>query len=163
MTVLAARVVETLTVRGLSLATAESLTGGLIGATITAVPGASAVYVGGVVAYQTRLKEDLLEVPAATIATHTVVSEPVARAMAVGLSRSTGADWCLAVTGVAGPTGQDGHEPGEVWIGVVGPTIGTHPPVELMERYDLTGDRSAVREQTVDASFRVLLRALSPV
>ena len=163
MTVSAERVVETLRERGLSLTTAESLTGGLIGATVTTVPGASQVYLGGVVAYDSRLKESLLGVPDELIETHTVVSEPVARAMALGLAQRTDADWTVAVTGVAGPTGQEGHAPGEVWIAVVGPQVGQLPRFELAERYDFEGDRASVREQTVDASFTMLLRVLSPV
>ncbi|MFV0408013.1 MAG: CinA family protein [Propioniciclava sp.] len=163
MTELAERVVETLRERGISLATAESLTGGMIGARITQVPGASEVFVGGVIAYATRLKESLLGVPDELIDIHTVVSEAVARAMAVGLSSRTGADWSVAVTGVAGPGEQSGHAPGEVWIAVVGPVIGNLPPFELVERYDFEGDRAAVRTQTVDAALAMLLRVLSPV
>lgn len=163
MSQLAHRVVETLTERGLTLATAESLTGGLIGATITEVPGASAVYPGGVVAYHASLKGQLLGVPDELIRRHTVVSEPVARAMGIGVSRRTGADWCVAVTGVAGPAGQDGHAPGEVWIAVIGPAIGHLSPFELVERYDFSGDRATIRQQTVDAALSMLLRVLSPV
>lgn len=163
MTPTAEQVVATLRERGLSLATAESLTGGLIGATITSVPGASQVFVGGVIAYESRLKTELLGVPRETIQTYSVVSEDVARAMARGLAERSGADWCVAVTGVAGPAGQDGHDPGEVWIAVVGPQVGQLPVFELVERYDFSGDRASVRTQTVDASFAMLLRVLSPV
>ena len=163
MTELAARVVSTLVDRGVTVATAETLTGGLIGATITNVPGASQVFLGGVIAYDSRIKTELLGVPAALIARYTVVSEDVARSMAAGLQDATGADWCISVTGVAGPTGQEGHPPGEVWVCVQGPRIGSGESFQIAERYDFEGDRDAVRRQTVDAAFAMLLRVLSPV
>lgn len=159
----AAIVVRTLTQRSVSLATAESLTGGLLGATITAVPGASKVYLGGTVAYQSRMKVDLLDVPAETIRAHTVVSEEVVIAMAVGLQERTDADWVIAVTGVAGPDPQDGHQPGEVWICILGPRIASFPQFQQTEQFWFEGDREAVREQTVAAAFRMLLRVVSPV
>lgn len=163
MSELAERVIRTLRGRTLSLGVAESLTGGLIGATLTAVPGASAVYVGGVVAYATRTKTDLLGVEREVIERSTVVSEDVAIGMAVGLQRRTNADWVIAVTGVAGPDGQDGHAPGEVWICVTGPRIPHMPASRQVERLDFEGDREAVRAQTVDMAFRMLLRMVSPV
>ena len=163
MNELAAKVITTLRDRSVNLAVAESLTGGLIGATLTTVPGASQVYLGGVVSYATRLKTTLLDVPAETIADHTVVSEDVVLGMAVGLQRRTDADWVIAVTGVAGPDSQDGHEPGEVWICVLGPRIASMPQSRQVQRFDFTGDRDAVREQTVDAACRMLLRVVSPV
>ena len=163
MNELAAKVITTLRDRSVNLAVAESLTGGLIGATLTTVPGASQVYLGGVVSYATRLKTTLLDVPAETIADHTVVSEDVVLGMAVGLQCRTDADWVIAVTGVAGPDSQDGHEPGEVWICVLGPRIASMPQSRQVQRFDFTGDRDAVREQTVDAACRMLLRVVSPV
>jgi len=159
----AATVVRTFTQRSISLATAESLTGGLLGATITQVPGASKVYLGGAVAYHTRLKTDLLDVPRAIIRQHTVVSEEVAIAMAVGLQERTHADWVIATTGVAGPDPQDGHEPGEVWVCVLGPRISSLPQFRQVQRFDFAGDRVAVREQTVESSLQMLLRVVSPV
>lgn len=163
MSELAAKVIKTLKDRTLSLAVAESLTGGLIGATLTTVPGASAVYAGGVVAYASRLKTDLLGVPTALIRERTVVSEDVALAMAIGLQERTDADWVISVTGVAGPDPQEGHEPGEVWICVAGPRIPSLPQFRQTERFHFEGDREAIRSATVDAAFTMLLRVVSPV
>lgn len=159
---LATRVVATMADRDLTLATAESLTGGLLGATITEVPGASRVYLGGGIAYATSLKEAMLGVDRLDIAAFSVISAQVASEMAAGIADLTGADWSVAVTGVAGPDPQEGHAPGEVWICVQGPRIGTLPaPVQTL-RFDFTGDRRAVREATVDAALSMLLRILSP-
>ena len=163
MNELAAKVIRTLGQRTLHLAVAESITGGLIGATLTTVPGASKVYLGGVVSYATRLKSQLLGVPVDTIAAHTVVSEEVAIEMAVGLQERTNADWVIAVTGVAGPDPPEGHDPGEVWICVLGPRIASLPQFQQTERFQFEGEREAVRAQTVDAAFTMLLRVVSPV
>lgn len=162
MSELAATVVRTLTQRSLSLATAESLTGGLLGATVTSVPGASKVFLGSVVAYDSRMKPRLLDIPKDLIATHTVVSQEVAFAMAMGVKRLTDADWVIAVTGVAGPDPQEGHEPGEVWVCVLGPRVASHPPLMLAEQFFFTGDREAIRTATVEAAFAMLLRVVSP-
>lgn len=152
---LAVAVVHALVARSQTLATAESLTGGLIGATVTAVPGASAVYLGGVITYATDLKARLGGVPSDLLAAHGPVSAHTAAAMAAGATRLTGADWALAATGVAGPDPQDGHAPGEVWLGLAAPTgeVGTR-------RYDFGGDRTAVREATVRAALTLLADAL---
>lgn len=163
MSELAATVVRTLTQRTLSLATAESLTGGLLGATVTAVPGASKVYLGGVVAYASAMKRVLLDVPDEDIVRHTVVSEEVALSMAIGLQNLTHADYVIAVTGVAGPDAQDGHEPGEVWIAVLGPRVASFPQFQQVERFEFPGDRETIRRETVEQSFRMLLRVVSPV
>ena len=148
--------VAALAARGQSLATAESLTGGLLGAAITAVPGASAVYLGGVVAYTTAMKHRLAGVDAAVLATVGPVAEATAIALASGVKSVTGADWAVATTGVAGPEPQDGHEPGEVWVGLDGPS----GPAMAM-RYDFAGDRCAVREATVRAALEMLEGAVS--
>lgn len=104
---------------GATLATAESLTGGLLGAAVTAVPGASRVYRGGVIAYATDLKHQLLGVDAALLQRVGAVDALVAAAMAEGVRRRLGADCGLATTGVAGPDSQDGKPPGTVWVGIV--------------------------------------------
>ena len=163
MSELAETVVRTLSQRTLSLATAESLTGGLIGATITDVPGASKVYLGGIVAYASNMKHVLLDVPDEEIVSHTVVSEEVALSMAIGLQNITHADYVVAVTGVAGPEPQAGHAPGEVWIAVLGPRVASFPQFQQAERFEFEGDREAVRRETVEQSFRMLLRVVSPV
>lgn len=157
------RVLKTLTERDLTLATAESLTGGLLGATITQVPGASKVYLGGAVAYTTPVKESLLGVDRKEIDAFSVVSPQVASGMASGIHDSTRADWCVAVTGVAGPDPSEGHDPGEVWICVRGPQIGALPAAVHTQQFQFEGDRRAVREATVEAALSMLLRILSPV
>ena len=105
---LAARVLALLQERGETVATAESLTGGRLAAALTGVPGASKSYVGGVVAYATSVKQDLLGVPAALVERYGVISAECALAMARGAAGVTGAAWGIGTTGVAGPDGQDG-------------------------------------------------------
>ena len=137
----AARVLELLERQGATLATAESLTGGRVAAALTAIPGASACFVGGVVAYATAVKESVLGVPGALIAEHGVVSSECARAMASGARDLTGATYAVSTTGVAGPGEQDGVRAGTVYVAVAGPESPTAVALEL------TGDRSAVQEQ----------------
>jgi len=151
----AASVVAALAARGQTLATAESLTGGLIGATITAVPGASVAYRGGVVAYATDLKHTLAGVPQDVLDACGPVSGQTALALARGVRDVAGADWGIAVTGVAGPDPQDGHAPGEVWVAVAGPD----GPAQAV-RHDVEGDRDAVRRATVRAALGLLAAAL---
>ena len=119
--VAAAAAVAALREEGLTVATAESLTGGLIGAALTSVPGSSAAYRGGVVAYATDLKHGLLGVDAGLLGRVGAVHPDVARAMAEGVRQRLGADYGVAVTGVAGPDPQDGAPPGTVWLGLAGP------------------------------------------
>ncbi len=108
--------------RGQTLATAESCTGGMIGRMITDVPGASAYYLGGVVAYANEIKTAFLAVPAEMLAAHGAVSEAVAEAMARGCRERFASDWAVSVTGIAGPDGGTEDKPvGLVYIGVAGP------------------------------------------
>ncbi|MFG1854750.1 CinA family nicotinamide mononucleotide deamidase-related protein [Actinomadura geliboluensis] len=107
--------------RGATVAAAESLTGGLIGAELTAMPGSSATFAGGMVTYATETKHRLLGVPAELLAEHGAVHPDVAAAMAAGVRDALGATYGVAVTGVAGPEPQDGHPVGTVYIGVAGP------------------------------------------
>ncbi|MBM5820114.1 MAG: competence/damage-inducible protein A [Cyanobacteria bacterium K_DeepCast_150m_m2_101] len=119
---LASVVLEQLRRRGQTLAVAESCTGGGLGAALAAVPGASDVFLGGVIAYANSVKQGLLAVPAELLASHGAVSDPVAQAMAEGARRATGADWALAITGVAGPGGGSREKPvGLVHLAVAGP------------------------------------------
>jgi nicotinamide-nucleotide amidase len=113
--------VRLLAAAGSTLAVAESLTGGTVAAAVVAVPGASAVLRGGVVAYATDLKARLLDVPAALLAEHGAVHPDVAVAMAAGVRARLGATWGVATTGVAGPDPQDGRPPGEYHVAVAGP------------------------------------------
>lgn len=115
-------VLEHLARRGLTLATAESCTGGAIAARLTTVPGASRAFAGGVVAYSNVVKRDLLGVPEALLAEHGAVSEPVVRAMAEGARHRLGVDVGVAATGVAGPGGGTPDKPvGTVWVAVATP------------------------------------------
>jgi nicotinamide-nucleotide amidase len=119
---LAAVVLQQLRQRGETLAVAESCTGGGIGAALAAVPGASDVFLGGVIAYANTVKQGLLQVPAATLERNGAISDPVALAMAEGVRQATGAHWGVAVTGIAGPGGGSPDKPvGLVHIGLSGP------------------------------------------
>ena len=119
---LASVVLEELRRRGETLAVAESCTGGGLGASLAAVPGASDVFLGGVIAYANAVKQALLGVPAALLESHGAVSDPVATAMAEGARRATGATWAIAVTGIAGPGGGSVEKPvGLVHVAIAGP------------------------------------------
>ncbi len=119
---LAEVVLQQLRLRGQTVAVAESCTGGGLGAALAAVPGASDVFLGGVIAYANGVKQGLLGVPAELLQAHGAVSDPVAQAMAEGARRATGADWGLAITGVAGPGGGSDEKPvGLVHLAIAGP------------------------------------------
>ena len=135
---------------GRTLATAESLTGGLLGATITAVPGSSTVYLGGVVSYATRIKQEILAVPDDVIDTHGVVSRECAVAMAHGVRRLLGADRGMSTTGVAGPGEQDGVAAGTVWIAVAGPNG------VVAQMLQIRGSRDEVRIRTCRQALTLL-------
>jgi nicotinamide-nucleotide amidase len=151
---LAGVVLARLGARGWRLATAESCTGGLVGAAITAVPGSSAAYVGGVVSYSDALKQRLLGVPEAVLAAHGAVSREAAEAMAAG-ARALGAECALAVTGIAGPAGGSEDKPaGTVHLAVATPRGGRHT------RHRFPGDRAMVREITVNFALDLLRRVL---
>jgi nicotinamide-nucleotide amidase len=139
--------------RGLTLATAESCTGGLIAAALTAIPGSSAVVTRGYVTYSNEAKQEMLGVPADVLAHLGAVSEAVARAMAEGALRASGADLALSCTGIAGPGGATPGKPvGLVFIGAA--RRGAEPHVL---RRVFPGDRAAVRAATV-AEALVLAR-----
>lgn len=152
----AVEAIRRLTELGQRLATAESLTGGLVAAALTDVPGASAAFVGGVVAYQVDQKVTLAGVAADLLAAHGPVSAHTAAALAQGVCQITGADWGLATTGVAGPEPHDGEPPGVVWIAVAGPLVDPE-----IVRYHFSGDRTEVRTATVDAALSLLAGAVS--
>lgn len=154
---------RTLAKRGLTLATSESLTGGLLGATITAVPGASQYYLGGVVVYATEQKARIGGVNPSVLKSHGVISEQTAVEMVMGVQRLTGADYALAASGVAGPAPQEGHPPGVVWIAVAGPRVGALRPSPVALRFEFEGDRGPVREQTVAAALQMLRDLLDPM
>jgi nicotinamide-nucleotide amidase len=152
---LAAVVLAQLRSRGSRLAVAESCTGGLLGGRITDVAGASDVFIGGVVAYDNRVKSDLLGVPEALIAEHGAVSAAVAHAMAEGVASSLGADVTVSVTGIAGPLGGSDEKPvGTVWFGFsVGGRTDTSKSV-------FGGTRSEIRERAVQGALLGLWQRL---
>ena len=141
---LARRLVVDGTAKGYTVAIAESLTGGLLAAAITSVPGASAVLRGSVTAYATDIKASVLGVDADLLAREGAVHAEVARQMAAGVRRLLGATIGLAATGVAGPTEQDGKPVGLVYIGYAAPDS-----APIAEELRLSGDRAAIRAQTV--------------
>lgn len=158
MTDTAARLVMEFTRRSVTLAVCESITGGAIGAAITSVPGASAVFRGGLITYARDLKSSLAKVDPKLIADEGVVNELTAFQMALGARLACHADWAVATTGVAGPTTTDGAEVGTVWFAVVGPSMGMSNPPVYTERRQFEGDRQAIREQAVEHALAMLLR-----
>ncbi len=148
--------VRQFTARGLTIATAESCTGGLIGERLTSVPGASAVYVGGFVTYTNRMKQDLLGVKSATIETYTEVSADTAAEMAVGTRMRTGVDIAISTTGYAGPGGGTDDNPvGTVYIG-----IATKETMRTVRLYYPLKSRAYIREA---AASRALREALATI
>ncbi|MEV0681308.1 CinA family protein [Actinosynnema sp. NPDC050436] len=152
--VTAAEVVARLRARGETVATAESLTAGLVAVEITTVPGASAVLRGGLVVYATELKTSLAGVEAALLAAHGAVHPEVARQLAEGARARCGATWGLGLTGVAGPDPQDGVAPGTVHIGLSGPSG------SIVRTITVGGDRSAVRHAAAASALDLLLDRL---
>ena len=153
---LAALVLDEARARGLQLAVAESCTGGLLGGRLTDIPGSSEVFVGGVIAYADVVKSELLEVPPALIAEHGAVSEPVARAMALGAARRVGVEAAVSITGIAGPGGGSPAKPvGTVWIGCV------VADVAETRRILFAGSRPEIRARAVQAALFLLHRRLA--
>ncbi|MFJ8077437.1 CinA family protein [Streptomyces sp. NPDC096176] len=151
----AAKVLALLAERGRTLAVAESLTGGLVAAELTAVPGASNSFRGSVTAYATTLKRDVLGVDATLLAECGAVDPRVASQMAAGVRELMGADWGVATTGVAGPEAQDGQPVGTVFVAVAGPG-GTGKVAALR----LNGDRGEIRRESVRSVLELLREEL---
>jgi PncC family amidohydrolase len=147
---LAEPIVTLLTGRGQTVAVAESLTGGLLAASLVEVPGASVVFRGGIVAYATDLKSALLDVPASLLERYGAVHPDVASAMAEGVRRRLGATFGVATTGVAGPDPADGQPVGTVDIAVSG-QLNT-----VRRRLALAGGRRSIRDQAVLQSLLLL-------
>jgi len=141
--------------RGLTLATAESCTGGLIAAALTAIPGSSAVVTRGFVTYSNEAKRDMLGVPWGVLEGYGAVSESVARRMAGGALAASGADVAVSCTGIAGPGGATPGKP----VGLVHLGVAARSGAVLTLRRVFPGDRTAVRAATVDAAFG-LVRAV---
>lgn len=146
---LAAALLAEIGARRATLATAESLTGGLLGAALTSVPGSSAGYRGGVVAYATDLKSRLCAVDPALLVAVGPVHRDVATAMAAGVAARLGATYGVATTGVAGPGPQDGHPAGTVFVAVAGPSGAS------VRALALDGSRHAIRVRTVRAALEL--------
>ncbi|MFC6951544.1 nicotinamide-nucleotide amidohydrolase family protein [Halorubellus litoreus] len=157
------RVGTALRERDATVAVAESCTGGLVGARVTAVPGASDYFEQGVVAYAYGAKEQRLGVSREALDEHGAVSAPVAREMAQGVRDTADATWGVATTGVAGPSGGTPETPvGTVYVGVAyAAPWGSGESFATADRYQFDGDRTTVRERTVDAALDALLDAVT--
>ena len=152
----AADVLQRLRAANLTLCTAESCTGGLLGKLLTDVPGASSVYVGGVISYTNEVKHRLLGVSRQTLERHTAVSAETAGEMARGARAQLGADVAVSVTGLAGPDGDGTGRPvGLVYIAL------DRAAGCLVQELHLTGDRAAIREQAAQAIFALIMETLS--
>ena len=149
--------IPTLTARRLTLATAESCTGGLIAKRITHVPGAAAVYLGRVVSYANEVKIGLLGVSPDTLIAHGAVSSAVAAQMARGVRLATGADAAVSTTGIAGPGGGTPAKPvGTVWVGISTADGETTHLLQL----DPAADRATIREEAASRALTLLLEAI---
>jgi len=160
VSMLVAQLADALLARRWRLACAESCTGGLIAAACTERAGSSEWFERGVVSYSNEAKVALLGVPASLIAAHGAVSEAVARAMAEGIARSSGADLAVSVTGIAGPSGGTPAKPvGTVWFGFALRRDGI---VEVQaEHHRFDGDRAQVRRASVRHALQGLLQRLA--
>lgn len=152
---LADEIIETCAAPGVRLATAESCTGGLIGACLTEIPGSSLVVDRGFITYSNQSKCDLLGVPAAVIETHGAVSAETAEAMARGARKRARVDLAIAVTGIAGPGGGSEVKP----VGLVHLALSTETRLEAV-REVFPGDRQAVRGATLERALRMILAAI---
>jgi nicotinamide-nucleotide amidase len=159
----ATELVRLLTVRGETLAVAESLTGGLVAAEITGVPGASKVFRGSVTAYATELKHRLLGVDATLLAQRGAVDPQVAAEMAAGVRKTLGADWGIATTGVAGPDPQDGQPVGTVFVAVDGPFEAQADAARggKTAALRLNGGRAEIRMESVQSVLALLLEQIA--
>jgi len=138
-----------------SIGVAESCTGGMLGARLTAVPGSSDIVRGGVIAYDDAVKQSLLGVSPNLLGEHGSVSEPVVRAMASGIRAALGVDAALAITGIAGPGGGSEDKPvGTVWIALdIGGDV-------QARRFAMVGDRAEIRHRSAQAALEMLRRRL---
>lgn len=156
LTDLAKNVLAAARTAGKRIATAESCTGGLIGGCLTAVPGSSSVFEGGVITYSDESKVTLLGVPRDALADHGAVSDIVAAAMAEGALAACGADVAVAVTGIAGPDGGTKGKP----VGLVYMALAATGQDALVKRYVFAGARTDIRRAAVGAALELLLGAL---
>ncbi len=155
---LATRLAERCTALGLTVATVESCTGGLVGHTITEVPGSSAYYVGGFVTYSDALKFRSVGVPHDVLAAHGAVSAQVAMAMASGGRERTGADLAVSVTGIAGPDGGSAAKPVGLTYVAVADAVGV-----AVQRNVWSGDRSDNKRRSAIAALELLLQRIDAI
>jgi PncC family amidohydrolase len=149
-------VVEKLRSRKQTVGFAESCTGGLLSATLSAMPGVSDIYLGSIVSYSYQAKVDLLGVSWNVLKIEGAVSDRVARQMAQGLRNQMKCHWSVAITGIAGPTGGTPEKPvGTVWFAVAGPGF------ETTEKKLFSGSRTDIQQQSVDHAIRMLLQAMN--
>lgn len=155
METLLSQIAAALLARKQTLATAESCTGGFVGAALTDLPGSSAWYLGGLVAYSNALKIRLLGVPPDVLDIHGAVSPETARAMAEGARRTCQADFAVSITGIAGPTGGTPEKPvGLVYMAVAAP----HGTATF--KHHFSGSRAEIRHAATDAALRHLAESL---
>ena len=147
-------IIQKLKSRGETVSVAESLTGGGLGHALTQVPGASEVFIGGVIAYTSDVKINFLGVQKSTIDEHTVVSEEVALEMAQGAMKKLGTTWAIATTGIAGPGDYMGIREGTVWIAICGPICQTL-------HLTLDSGRDGVRQGAISSALGTFARILS--
>jgi len=148
-------IIEILTSRGQTLAVAESLTGGGLGFALTQVPGASAVFLGGIISYTTDVKVRELGVGQSAIDKYKVVSEEVAIEMAEGAKNKFATTWAISTTGVAGPGDYQGVREGTVWIAIRG-------PINQSLTLTLDGGRDGVRQGAISSAIGTFARILIP-
>jgi nicotinamide-nucleotide amidase len=147
-------IIEALKARGETVSVAESLTGGGLGHALTQVPGASEVFIGGIISYTSHVKVNFLGVQQSTIDQHTVVSEEVALEMARGAIDKLGSTWAIATTGIAGPGDYMGIREGTVWIAICGPICQTL-------HLTLDSGRDGVRQGAISSAMGTFARILS--
>ena len=151
---LASSLIKKLQENNLTIAVAESLTGGLVAASLTEIPGASQVFKGSITAYADEIKQNVLNVNKETILKFTSISEQVALEMAINVRTIMKSDIGISTTGVAGPEKSAGFAPGLVFVAI---SIGDH---NMCQKLEITGDRSKIRNQTVHEILQLTLSRL---
>ena len=151
---LASSLIKKLEEKNLTIAVAESLTGGLVAASLTEIPGASKVFKGSITAYVDEIKQNILNVNKETIPNFTSISEQVALEMAINVRKILKSDIGISTTGVAGPEKSAGFAPGLVFVAI---SIGDH---NMCQKLEITGDRSKIRNQTVHEILQLTLSRL---
>lgn len=147
-------IIENLKSRGETVSVAESLTGGGLGHALTQIPGASEVFIGGIIAYTADVKVNFLGVPRTLIDQFSVVSEEVAVAMAQGALEKIGTTWAISTTGIAGPGDYMGIREGTVWIAIAG-------PINQTLQLTLDSGRDGVRQGAISSAIGNFARILS--